>query len=67
MHFFWMTIMQNLISTAVLTMTSREIADLVGSRHDHVKTSIERLVDRSVITQPAAGGESYIDGSGRKV
>ncbi|MDT4862986.1 Phage antirepressor protein KilAC domain protein [compost metagenome] len=49
------------------TMSSREIADLVGSRHDKVKQSIERLVDRSIITQPPVGDESYIDGSGRRV
>jgi phage antirepressor YoqD-like protein len=35
------------------TMTSREIADLVESRHDHVKTSIERLVAGGLISQPA--------------
>ncbi|WP_339521766.1 phage antirepressor KilAC domain-containing protein [Pseudomonas sp. EA_35y_Pfl2_R111] len=49
------------------TMTSREIAELVGSRHDKVKQSIDRLVDRSVITQPPVGDESYRDGSGRLV
>lgn len=35
------------------TMTSREIADLVESRHDHVKTSIDRLVAGGLISQPA--------------
>lgn len=35
--------MQQLISSAVMRMTSREIAELVGSRHDKVKQSIERL------------------------
>ena len=34
------------------TMTSREIAELVESRHDVVKKSIERLVERGVISQP---------------
>lgn len=40
------------------TMTSREIADLVGSRHDKVKQSIERLAatqyndDGSIKRQP---------------
>lgn len=34
------------------TMSSREIADLVESRHDAVKKSIERLVDRDVIQCP---------------
>lgn len=31
------------------SMTSQEIADLVGSQHVHLKISIERLVDRGVI------------------
>jgi len=35
------------------TMSSQEIADLVGSRHDNVRKTIERLVDREVIQQPA--------------
>ena len=34
------------------TMTSREIAELVESRHDDVKRSIERLVTRGVIQPP---------------
>lgn len=34
------------------TMSSREVADLVESRHDHVKLSIERLVSKNVIQQP---------------
>lgn len=37
---------------SAITMTSREIADLVESRHDDVKRSIERLAERSVITLP---------------
>lgn len=49
------------------TMSSLEIAELVNSRHDKVKQSIERLVDRSIITQPPMGDESYKDGSGRTV
>ena len=36
-----------------LSMTSREIADLVGSRHDNVRTTIERLADRGTIQLPA--------------
>ena len=48
-------------------MTSREIADLVGSRHDNVKRTIETLVDRGVITRPQIEDESYVDGSGRTV
>ena len=38
--------------TSALTMSSREIADLVESRHDDVKRSIERLAERGVIQLP---------------
>lgn len=34
-------------------MSSREIADLVVSRHDNVKIAIDRLVTKGVISQPA--------------
>lgn len=34
-------------------MTSREIADLVESRHDNVRVTIERLAERGVVTLPA--------------
>lgn len=44
--------MQITQTTGPLTMSSREIADLVDSRHDDVKRSIERLADRGVITPP---------------
>lgn len=37
------------------TMSSQEIADLVGSRHDKVKQSIERLADRGTIQLPPMG------------
>lgn len=39
-------------TTAALTMSSREIAELVDSRHDSVKRTIERLVEKGVITSP---------------
>jgi len=42
-------------NTGALTMTSREIAEVVGSRHDKVKQSIERLADRGVIQLPPVG------------
>ena len=45
------------------TMTSREIADLVESRHDKVKQSIERLAARGVIALPPLG--EYLDSLGR--
>lgn len=43
----------NLITNNALTMSSQEIADLVGSRHDNVKIAIDRLVAKGVISQPA--------------
>lgn len=51
-------------------MSSRDIADLVGSRHDKVKQSIERLAARKdaqgspVISLPPMG--EYLDSLGRK-
>ncbi|WP_429046828.1 phage antirepressor KilAC domain-containing protein [Aeromonas veronii] len=56
-----MTIQQQYQQTKVLTgplnggdatMTSQEIADLVGSRHDNVKRTIERLAERGVTQSP---------------
>lgn len=41
-----------ILNTNPLTMTSREIAELVESRHDVVKLSIERLAKSGVISQP---------------
>lgn len=52
-------------TAAALTMSSREIAELVGSRHDKVKQSIERLVERDVIVQPPMGDEPGTDAMGR--
>ncbi|WP_224000745.1 Rha family transcriptional regulator [Cupriavidus pinatubonensis] len=42
-------------AAGALTMSSREIAELVDSRHDKVKQSIERLAERGVITLPPLG------------
>lgn len=39
-------------NVARLEMTSREIAELVGARHDSVKRTIERLAERGVIASP---------------
>lgn len=36
-----------------LTMSHIEIAEVVGSRPDNVKVTIERLVSRGVISKPA--------------
>jgi len=49
-----------------LTMSSREIAELVESRHDKVKQSIERLAARGVIVQPPMGNEQDTDAKGRQ-
>lgn len=47
------------------TMSSREIAELVESRHDKVKQSIERLVSRGVIAQPPMGDVLEAAANGR--
>lgn len=48
--------MNELISTGnTKTMTSQEISDLVESRHDKVKQSIERLAARGTIQLPPLG------------
>jgi len=45
---------QNSISgVSKVTMSSREVAELVGSRHDNVRVAIERLAERRVIALPA--------------
>jgi len=53
------------LSQAVASMTSLQIADLVESRHDKVKQSIERLANRGVIVQPPMGDEREADTLGR--
>ena len=45
--------MQNLPIPQQQTMSSREIAELVESRHDNVRVTIERLAERGVIALPA--------------
>lgn len=44
--------MNQLVNPSVLSITSAEIAELVDSRHDVVKKSIDRLIERGVITSP---------------
>ena len=46
-------------------MSSREIAEVVDSRHDDVKRSIARLAQRGVIVQPPMADEQDIDAMGR--
>ncbi|MEV3812403.1 hypothetical protein [Aeromonas allosaccharophila] len=70
---YGMTIQQQYQQTKVLTgplnggdvtMTSQEIADLVGSRHDNVKVAIERLAKKGVIQLPAMQDCGRINGLG---
>lgn len=51
--------------TQIKTMSSKQIADVVNSRHDHVKRSIERLVEKGVIVQPPMEDEQFFDKLGR--
>lgn len=44
--------MNQIVSKSVMAITSEEIAELVSSRHDVVKKSIDRLVEKGVITSP---------------
>lgn len=44
--------MKKLISHSIETMSSREIAELVDSRHDDVKRTIVRLAERGAIQLP---------------
>ncbi|CAM8039276.1 phage antirepressor KilAC domain-containing protein [Leclercia adecarboxylata] len=46
--------MNQLIVNGAVTMSSREIADLVQSKHSDVKRSAERLVAAGVLTAPLA-------------
>ena len=72
---YGMTIQQQYQQTKVLTgplngsdvtMTSLEIADLVDSRHDNVKRTIDRLVSKSVIQLPPMEECGRINGLGLK-
>ena len=49
-------------------MSSREIADLVESRHDSVKRTIERLVESGIISKPpSVDGEKSANGVTEKI
>ena len=56
---------------APLTMSSRDISDLVKSRHDKVKQSIERLAARGAIDHPPSGNvvemQQQPNGSAREI
>jgi len=53
------------IDGANQTMTSQQIAELVGSRHDSVKRAIERIADKGVITLPPLVEASFKDFIGK--
>ena len=45
--------MNKLMNNQKAEMTSREIADLVGARHDSVKRTIERLTNGAIDIPPS--------------
>lgn len=56
----------NLIrANAAITMSSREIAELLDCRHDNVKRTIERLAAKAVIVRPPMEEEQSHDSLGR--
>lgn len=54
-------------SNSHVSMTSRDITDLVGSRHGDVKRSIERLANRGIIRKPPLSFVERINNLGFKV
>lgn len=48
-----------------ITMSSREIAELVEKRHDNVKRTVETLADRGTIVRPQIEDEQDVDAMGR--
>ena len=44
----------NLVTSSAITMSSREIAELVGSKHEAVRKSAERLAADQILTSPLA-------------
>ncbi len=53
------------MNMSAMSMTSQEIADLVESRHDSVKRTIERLANQWIIVQPPLVDEPGTDAMGR--
>ncbi|SEL74384.1 Phage regulatory protein Rha (Phage_pRha) [Atopomonas hussainii] len=60
-----MNALTSLNTANTLTMSSLEIAELLGCRHDNVKVTIERLVAKGVIVRPAMQDEPTKDAMGR--
>lgn len=54
-----------ILPSTCATMTSLEIAELVGKRHDNVKRTIETLMESGVIVRPQIEDEPGVDAMGR--
>lgn len=63
--------MNQLLTAKTLTMSSRDIAELVDKRHDHVMTDVRKLMEFYMNTySPEKSGElikpsTYVDSTGR--
>lgn len=58
--------MNDLINSTVITMSTREIAELLGKRHDNIRTSAERMIKSGVLSTPVVqefkhNGNTYIE------
>ena len=51
-----MELMLNSIFSSELTMTSREIAEVTGKRHDHVKRDVDVMFKELELDAPKFGG-----------
>lgn len=57
---------QLIAMSSEMTMGTREIAEMLGKRHDHIKASAERMIKAGVILTPAPrefdhNGNTYIE------
>lgn len=50
---------------ATLRMTSLEVAELTGKRHDHVMRDLRKLIDSEAISLPNFGERDYTDERGK--
>lgn len=55
----------NILTQSNQAITSQQITDMIGSRHDTVKKSIERIAERGVITLPPLTETSFKDAIGK--